>query len=174
MGFKGSSIKIRYSIFVILFFSVAGAWGQSATNQPRIGYLYPAGAQQGTVIRVTAGGQSLRNSTEVYVSGDGVSAKVIKYIRPFRNLQSEQRKWLQTRLKELRDEQLAKLTPTARRSAALSKRPSSRRSTARKTASKRTPAKSALKKKHGKENCVEEDPGKERPCEEDPARSEKG
>jgi len=133
MGFKDSSINNRYSIFVILFFCVAGTWGQSTTNHPHIGYLYPAGAQQGTVVRITAGGQFLRNSTDVYVSGEGVRARVVKYCRPFRNLQSEQRKWLQTRLKELRDKRLAELTPTARRSAALSKRTPSRRTTSRRT-----------------------------------------
>jgi len=147
MGFKDSSINNRYSIFVILFFCVAGTWGQSTTNHPHIGYLYPAGAQQGTVVRITAGGQFLRNSTDVYVSGEGVRARVVKYCRPFRNLQSEQRKWLQTRLKELRDKRLAELTPTARRSAALSKRTPSRRTTSRRTASKRTPVKSAPAKK---------------------------
>ena len=147
MGFKGSSINIVYSIFVLLFFCVAGAWGQATTKEPHIGYLYPAGAQQGTVVRITAGGQFLRNSTEVYVSGEGVHAKVIKYCKPFRNLQSEQRKWLQTHLKELRDKRLAELTPTARRSAALSKRPSARRSTASRTGSKRTPSKSTPAKR---------------------------
>ncbi|MHC4166233.1 MAG: hypothetical protein ACYSWQ_04695, partial [Planctomycetota bacterium] len=127
--------------FGVLFFCVAAACGQTATNQPHIGYLYPAGAQQGSVIRITAGGQFLRNSTEVYVSGEGVSAKVVKYCRPFRNLQSEQRKWLQGRLKELRDERLAELTPPARRSASLARGRAARRGSGRTTASKRTPAK---------------------------------
>jgi len=138
---RGLSIIIQYSIFVVLFFCVATARGQRNTSQPHIGYLYPAGAQQGTVVRITAGGQALRNSTDVYVSGEGVHAKVIKYCRAFRNLQSEQRKWLQTRLKELRDERLAKLTPRGRRSAAPAKKPAARRRTPRPAASKRTPAK---------------------------------
>ncbi|MHC4568387.1 MAG: hypothetical protein ACYTE3_21815, partial [Planctomycetota bacterium] len=127
--------------FGVLFFCVAAACGQTATNQPHIGYLYPAGAQQGSVIRITAGGQFLRNSTEVYVSGDGVNAKVIKYCRPFRNLQADQRKWLQGRLKELRDERLAELTPPARRSASLARGRAVRRGSGRTTASKKTPAK---------------------------------
>ena len=134
-------MTLASSLFVILFFCVAAARGQSSTNQPHIGYLYPAGAQQGTVVRITAGGQALRNSTDVYVSGEGVHAKVIKYCKAFRNLQSEQRKWLQTRLKELRDERLAELTPRGRRGAAPAKRPAVRRRTARPSESKRTPAK---------------------------------
>ncbi len=134
--------RIRILMFVGLAFCAATAWGQSGTIQPHIGYLYPAGAQQGTVVRITAGGQALRNSTEVYVSGEGVHAKVIKYCRPFRNLQSEQRKWLQTRLKELRDKRLAELSPRGRRSAAPAKRPAARKRVVRPAASKGTPAKS--------------------------------
>ena len=144
---RGFSVIIQYSSFVILSFCVATASGQTKTNQPHIGYLYPAGAQQGTVVRITAGGQALRNSTDVYVSGEGVHAKVIKYCRSLRNLQSEQRKWLQTRLKELRDERLAKLTPRGRRSAAPAKKPAARRRTPRPAASKRTPAKTKLQAK---------------------------
>jgi hypothetical protein len=141
MDFRGSSICIRCSTFVILFLCVSAAWGQRASNQPHIGYLYPAGAQQGTAVRVTAGGQFLRNTTDVYVSGEGVHARVIKYCRPFRNLKSEQRKWLQNRLNELRDERLAELTPTARRSSALAGRSVAARRAARKPAPKKSPAK---------------------------------
>ncbi|MHC4434430.1 MAG: PPC domain-containing protein, partial [Planctomycetota bacterium] len=135
------SIIVQYSLFVTLPFCVATARGQGSTNQPHIGYLYPAGARQGTTVRMTVGGQALRNSTDVYVSGEGVHAKIIKYCRGFRNLQSEQRKWLQTRLKELRDQRLAKLTPRGRRGTAPAKKPPARRRPDRSTASKRTPTK---------------------------------
>ena len=139
--------RIRILMFVSLVFCVATAWGQTSTNQPHIGYLYPAGAQQGTVVRITAGGQALRNSTDVYVSGEGVHAKVIRYCRPFRNLQSEQRKLLQTRLKELRDKRLTELTPSGRRSAAPARRSAARKGAARPAASKRTGAKTKLQAK---------------------------
>ena len=157
MGFTDSVINIRYSIFGVLFLFVSAAWGQRTTGQPQIGYLYPAGARQGTVVRITAGGQFLRNSTDVYVSGEGVHAKVIKYCRPFRNLQSEQRKWLQTRLKELRDERLAELTPTARRSASLAKRRAAGRGAAKRPTPKSNPAKKAQSeaKKDGAEEKEE-------------------
>jgi len=155
MSFKRISIG-----FGVLFFCVAAAWGQATTNEPHIGYLYPAGAQQGTVVRVTAGGQFLRNSTDVYVSGEGVHAKVIKYCSAFRNLQAEQRKWLQNRLKELRDERLAQLTPTARRSAALARRSGAARGAQRAAASKRTQAKnteSEAKKDQAAEKAEEKE-----------------
>ncbi len=84
---RGLPIIIQYSTFVILFFCVATAWGQQTANQPQIGYLYPGGGQQGSVIQIIAGGQFLRGAAKVRVSGQGVHAKVVKYIRPLRNIQ---------------------------------------------------------------------------------------
>jgi len=102
-------LMTRRLIFVALSLSVATAWGQVNTREPHIGYLYPAGGQQGTTIQITAGGQFLGGATDVYVSGEGVRASVIKYIRPLRNLQREQRQLLQLRLKEVRDKRLSEL-----------------------------------------------------------------
>jgi hypothetical protein len=51
-------------------------------NTPHIGYLYPAGAQQGTTVEVTLGGQFLNGAETVYVSGKGVKATILKNIRP--------------------------------------------------------------------------------------------
>jgi len=84
--------------------------GQSNTNQPHIGYLYPGGGQQGSVILLTAGGQFLRGATDVYVEGSGVRASVIQYIKPLNNLQKEQRELLQRRLKEVRQKRLDELS----------------------------------------------------------------
>lgn len=101
-----------------LAFCSATVWGQS-TKEPQLGYLYPAGAQAGTTVQITVGGQRLRSALHVYVSGEGVRATVVDYIKPLRNLQSEQREFLQARLKELRDKRLAELPqPRARRSRA--------------------------------------------------------
>jgi hypothetical protein len=135
------SIKIPGSIFGILCLCIATAWGQSSTNQPQIGYLFPAGGQQGTVFQVTAGGQFLRGATDVYICGEGVHAKVVKYIRPLRNLQKEQRQLLQKRLKEVREKRLAELAPKGRRSAVLTKKPVARRGAAKPAASKSATAK---------------------------------
>jgi len=62
-------------------------------RKPSIGYLYPAGGQQGTVVHVTAGGQYLRTPTDIYISGQGVRASVIKYTGSFRFLKKQQQ-WL--------------------------------------------------------------------------------
>lgn len=52
---------------------------------PQIGYVYPAGGQQGTTFTVEVGGQALRNVDGVRVSGEGVRASVVEYVRPLDN-----------------------------------------------------------------------------------------
>jgi len=108
IAYGNLSLAIRHSLFVILFCFVT-AWGQSNTREPRIGYLYPAGGQQGTVFQITAGGQYLNGVQDVHISGKGVHGSVVKYIRPLRNIQKEQRQLIQKRLKEVRDMRLAEL-----------------------------------------------------------------
>ena len=105
---RPSTFAIRYTLYAILGLCAA-AFGQSSTSQPQIGYLYPAGGQRGTVIQITVGGQFLRGADQVYISGDGVHGKVVKYIRPLRNIQREQRELLQARMKEVREKRLAEL-----------------------------------------------------------------
>ena len=94
----------------IVSFSVMSVWA----DEPQIGYLYPAGGQQGTTIRIAAGGQFLRGADTVYISGDGVTAKVVRNARGFQNLNGDQRKALQKKLKDLRDERIAELPPDVR------------------------------------------------------------
>ena len=96
-------------MLVVLVIYATAAWGQSNTREPHIGYLYPAGGQQGSTIQITAGGQFLRGATNVYICGRGVHASVIKYIRPLRNLNKEQRQLLKSRLKEVRQKRLSEL-----------------------------------------------------------------
>jgi len=51
-------------------------------NNPRLGYVYPAGGQQGTSFRVRIGGRFLAATNSVLVSGRGVRAQVAEYDRP--------------------------------------------------------------------------------------------
>jgi hypothetical protein len=51
------------------------AFGQAKGNQPRIGYLCPAGGQRGTTFEVIVGGQFLRTAGAGVVSGNGVHVK---------------------------------------------------------------------------------------------------
>jgi hypothetical protein len=85
------------------------AWGQAGAQTPRIGYVYPAGGQQGSTIEVTVGGQLLRGVTDAYVCGEGVYASVSSYYPPGRSLTRERRQELRRRLEELRDNGVTEL-----------------------------------------------------------------
>lgn len=100
---------MRRYLFVVFTLWAAAAWGQSTANEPHIGLLYPAGGQQGKVILINVGGQFLRGATDVYVSGEGVQASVVQYIRPVMNLNKDQRAAIQKRLKEVGDWRRAEL-----------------------------------------------------------------
>ena len=56
---------ITRKILLVGLFCVFGvvAFGALNVNSPQIGYLYPAGGQKGTVVRITAGGQFFRNGS---------------------------------------------------------------------------------------------------------------
>ncbi|MCX6907743.1 MAG: hypothetical protein NTY01_06840 [Verrucomicrobia bacterium] len=61
--------------------------GQAQTR-PYIGYVYPAGGQQGTTFDVKVGGQNLTDDSEVIVSGSGVTARLVQYCNPLGNRES--------------------------------------------------------------------------------------
>lgn len=62
------------------------AWAPAqAQVRPYIGYVYPAGGQQGTTFAIRLGGQSMDEVSAVLVSGKGVTAKVIEYRRRLNN-----------------------------------------------------------------------------------------
>jgi hypothetical protein len=60
---------------------LAAASSATAQVRPYIGYVYPAGGQQGTTFRVKLGGQNLDGANDVIVAGNGVSGKVVQYLR---------------------------------------------------------------------------------------------
>ncbi|MCX6901431.1 MAG: hypothetical protein NT105_22355 [Verrucomicrobia bacterium] len=51
------------------------AWAQ----RPYVGFVYPAGGQQGTTFQLKLGGQGMTGVDGVVVSGSGVTARVIQY-----------------------------------------------------------------------------------------------
>ena len=97
-------------LLVAMISCVASAWGQPGKREPHIGYLYPAGGQQGAVVQITAGGQFLKAVSDVYVTGEGVRATVIRYYRPVRNIQREQRLVLEKRLRGLGETRVAEMS----------------------------------------------------------------
>ncbi|MHC4215411.1 MAG: hypothetical protein ACYSWP_18775, partial [Planctomycetota bacterium] len=102
---------IRMRLLLITVLLVTPAW---ALRKPNVGYLYPAGAQRGKTVIITAGGQFLRGPTDVYISGKGVRASVIKYVKPIGNLNKDKRQMLQKRFKEVMDKRLAELPGSGR------------------------------------------------------------
>lgn len=100
-------VVLKYAVCVVIVFGFARVQGETQTREPHVGYLYPAGGRQGTTIQITAGGQFLRGVTDVYVSGEGVEAKVVKYEGQLKKLNQEQRGELQNRLKLLRQKRTA-------------------------------------------------------------------
>lgn len=51
----------------------------TALGQGYIGFVYPAGAQQGTTTQIRLGGQRIDNAEGAIVSGTGVEAKLVEY-----------------------------------------------------------------------------------------------
>ncbi len=69
-----------------------------AQRAPHIGYIYPAGARQGTTIRTSMAGQYLDGAASLVASGEGVQARVIEHIKP---LNGKEIALLRDRLAEL-------------------------------------------------------------------------
>lgn len=74
--------SFRQAVAIVLLAVVSAA---SGADSPHIGYVYPAGGQQGTTFRIEAGGQHLRGADHVVISGEGVRASVIEYARALSN-----------------------------------------------------------------------------------------
>jgi hypothetical protein len=72
------------------------AWAQERAAS--IGYIYPAGGRQGSSFDVTIGGQFLVGVSDVYISGAGVEAEIVKYVKP---LSKKHMNDLRTKLREL-------------------------------------------------------------------------
>uniref|UniRef100_UPI003569649C PPC domain-containing protein n=1 Tax=Pontiella sp. TaxID=2837462 RepID=UPI003569649C len=62
---------------VALALALAGsAW---ASNEPHVGFAFPAGAQQGDTLEMEIGGQYFLGATNVFVSGEGVAVDILSY-----------------------------------------------------------------------------------------------
>jgi hypothetical protein len=60
---------------------VLAASAALAQPRPYIGFVYPAGGQQGATFQIKLGGQNLEGVDRVLVTGAGVSARVLEYDR---------------------------------------------------------------------------------------------
>lgn len=86
-----------------------------AQVRPYVGYVYPAGGQQGTTFRIRLGGQGLDGVDEALVTGPGVTARVVEYHRRLNNqelqLLKEQMRILRQSNKELADATTPQMMP---------------------------------------------------------------
>lgn len=75
--------KLRFAVLALALAvaMTASAWAQ---NQ-YIGYVYPAGGQQGATFPIRLGGQALVNPAQVVVSGEGVSVRLVEHYRVLGN-----------------------------------------------------------------------------------------
>jgi hypothetical protein len=92
-------------MFLLLAAPVALAQQQ---NVPRIGYVYPAGGQQGTTLEVKVGGRFLDGVREAVVPGRGIHVEVITHDKP---LTGQQLTELREKIQEL---QKQGITPALR------------------------------------------------------------
>ncbi len=87
------------AILTLVTFLAAVSAARGQQSSPHIGYVYPAGGRQGTSIQVTVGGQFLTGVTKAFVSGAGVRATVVEYVKPMTQKEFNR---LRERMQELR------------------------------------------------------------------------
>jgi len=116
-------MRLPNAVIAMGLLCITSVGAQTLPNAPHIGYLYPAGMQRGATVQIVCSGQFLRGPQAVTVTGDGVTARVVEYCRAFRNLNGDQRKWLQARLKYVQETRQAELDPTFTVKAVLPKEP---------------------------------------------------
>jgi len=68
--------------FVAAAFTAVAAAQIPGQRLPHIGFVYPAGAQQGTTVKICVGGQNLVGANTVYLSSPELFAKIVGYERP--------------------------------------------------------------------------------------------
>jgi hypothetical protein len=73
--------RVQWPAVLALAACLATASAAHAQVRPYIGYAYPAGGQQGTTFQVKLGGQGLDDVDGVLVTGAGVKARVVEYLR---------------------------------------------------------------------------------------------
>lgn len=99
-----SVLGFRFSVLLSPVIFMALTLIAQEQRQPRIGYVYPAGGQQGTALQGTIGGQFLDGVTNAFVSGEGIQAIVVDFNKPMPQGQFNN---LRDQLKELQDRKAA-------------------------------------------------------------------
>ena len=71
--------RLSVLVLAILVASASPVWAQY------IGYVYPAGGQQGATFPLRMGGQGLLDTSDVIVSGEGISVRLVDHYRVWNN-----------------------------------------------------------------------------------------
>ncbi len=101
--------KFRWAILGLAAL-LAMAPATQAQPRPYIGFVYPAGGQQGTTFRIRLGGQGLDGDSNVQISGKGVRAKIVEYLR---RMNPQDMALLREQLKEFKQAQASQSRATA-------------------------------------------------------------
>jgi len=97
---KLEKLMSRFNRLLILGLAILAAAAPSARAQSQyIGYVYPAGGQQGSTFPIRLGGQGLVHASDLVVSGEGVSVRLVDYYRVMNN---QEMALLRQQLNELR------------------------------------------------------------------------
>ena len=100
-GVRGLVLALAAGVPLFCGTAELRAEGGAGPARPDIGYVFPAGACWGTRIAVSVGGQNLRGALRVHVSGPGVTAEVVRHLRPLSRQQlGEMRRLLGEELRE--------------------------------------------------------------------------
>lgn len=90
----------RFTEFPLLGLAVLLAAASLARAQSQyIGYVYPAGGQQGSTFPIRLGGQGLLHASDLVVSGEGVTVRLVDY---YRVMDNQEMALLNQQLNELR------------------------------------------------------------------------
>jgi ribosomal protein L40E len=103
--------KLRFGVLGLAVLVAAASSVRAQTQY--IGYVYPAGGQQGSTFPIRLGGQGLMQASDLVVSGEGVSVRLVEHYRVMSNeeftLLRNQVKELQTKGAALEDALVAKM-----------------------------------------------------------------
>lgn len=97
-------VILTLAVFLASAPSALSQRGPLGNRNPHVGYVYPAGGQQGTEFEITIGGQFLGGASKAIFSGRGFEATVVKHTKPLSGKQrNEIREIVQAARKQLRE-----------------------------------------------------------------------
>jgi len=92
-------MRVYLRIVPLMLASAVASVALAQNNGPQVGYVYPAGCQQGATVTVIVGGKGLMDLERVAFSGPGLSARILGYEKP---MSPEERMKLRDELAELK------------------------------------------------------------------------